>query len=837
MLSVSEEKSRWIKEVERVEDRLYLYSDAGKYRLEPKNARTIRVTFTQKDTFSQEEKPGVVCQDVFSAWDFREDEDSICLIMEHLQIRIHRATGSFSYLDGDANCLFRERERDSKILEEFTVYKLQEDSIRTEKVVTPDGVKEVVKESVKEPAGSRFHTWLHLEFADEEALYGLGQHEEGFGSLRGQKVYVHQANRKIAIPMLVSTRGYGILVDTYSPMIFNDTIQGSYLYTEADTEMDFYVMHGGTMDEVIRQYRHLTGKAALLPKWAFGYIQSQERYETQEEILQVASEYRKRGIGLDGIVLDWCSWEDNQWGQKTFDPERFPSPGEMIETLHREHVHFMLSIWPNMAEHTDNYREFKEQGLLLPGCTVYNALSEKGRALYWEQLGRGLLVHGVDAWWCDSSEPFTPEWNHKEQVEPAVMYGEYCRMVSNHLPADRMNAFGLYHAQGIYEGQRSQSSKRVVNLTRSAYTGQQRYGTILWSGDTDASWDTLKRQVAAGLHFCASGLPFWTVDIGAFFVKRGDQWFWKGEYPDTYHDPAYCELFVRWFQWGTFLPVFRGHGTDCRRELWYFENGAYPFYDALLAANRLRYELLPYIYSYAGLCWLKDQSMIRLLAFCWPKDREARQITDQYMFGNELMVCPVVEPLYYGKQRGQEGCYRETSRTEEEIPTRKVYLPAGEGWYDYRTDAYYQGGQWIETDAPLDSIPIFVKAGSILPRVGFAPSTEETEKLLHMHIYPGKDADFLLYEDDGETYAYEEMKYTLTSFSWCDKEGKLTCEQLHGEKEKQFGSREEKEILYEKALGTYDTRKVTKAAMQAGEYIIGDVKIHGTERERKNGNH
>ncbi len=767
MLCVTRDKSRRIERAERREDRLYLYSEAGVHRLEPKNDRTVRITYTQNEAFSEEEKPGIICREVFKDWDYTEKETELCFCMKNMKIVINRETASFRYFDGEGKRLLREREQDSKTLEEFTVYQLQEDSIRTEKVVTPDGVKEVVREAAKIPVGKSFHTRLYLEWAEEEALYGLGQHEEGSGSLRGQVVYLHQANRKIAIPMLVSTLGYGILMDTYSPLIFSDTIQGSYLYTEADSEMDFYFMNGGTMDGVIGEYRKLTGKAALLPRWAFGYLQSQERYETQEEILDTAEEYRSRGIGLDGIVLDWCSWEDNQWGQKTFDSSRFPEPGRMVEDLHEKHVHFMLSIWPNMAENTENYKEFREQELLLPGCTVYNALSKKGRELYWQQLKRGLLVHGVDAWWCDSSEPFTPEWNHVERVEPAVMYAEYCNTVSNHLPMEKMNAFGLYHARGIYEGQRAENDKRVTNLTRSACTGQQRYGTILWSGDTEATWDTLRRQVAAGLHFCASGLPFWTVDIGAFFVKRGNLWYWKGDYPEGCQDLGYRELFIRWYQWGAFLPVFRGHGTDCRRELWHFENAEQPFYDALLAANRLRYELLPYIYSYAGLCWLENQSMIRLLAFEWPEDKEVWNITDQYLFGKEMMVCPVLKPMYYGKN---------SEPLEGTAKTRRVYLPAGCGWYDYWTNAYYEGGQWIEAEAGLEKIPLFVREGSILPRVEFAQSTEETGTELHITVYTGKDAAFTLYEDAGDGYGYEQGRYCLTKLHWLQETGHFTAE-------------------------------------------------------------
>ncbi|MDE5893535.1 MAG: DUF4968 domain-containing protein, partial [Acetatifactor sp.] len=360
-----------ITKIRRSEDRLYLYSEAGIYRLEPKDAGTVRISYTQNEDFSHEEKPGVVQGGVFPDWEYTETEGEIRLRMAGLEIVIDRETASFRYYDGKGKLLLREREQRSRVLEEFTVYRILEGGARIEKVDTPDGTKEVVREAPKIPAGKSFHTWLYLEWAEEEALYGLGQHEEGLGSLRGRTVYLHQANRKIAIPMLVSVKGYGILVDAYSPMIFSDTSFGSYLYTEAAPEMDYYFINGGSMDETIRKYRMLTGKASLLPKWAYGYIQSQERYENQEEILDTAKEYRQRGIGLDGIVLDWCSWEEGQWGQKSFDGSRFPDPGFMTEKLHKEHVHFMMSIWPNMGEETDNHREFKEKGLLLPGCNVY----------------------------------------------------------------------------------------------------------------------------------------------------------------------------------------------------------------------------------------------------------------------------------------------------------------------------------------------------------------------------------------------------------------------------------------------------------------------------------
>ena len=786
MLCAVGEKSNMITEIQRREDRLYLYSEAGIHRLEPRDASTVRISYTQNEDFAHEEKPGVVQEGAFSDWEYMETKGEIRLRMAGLEIVINRETASFQYYDGKGKLLLREREQRSKILEEFTVYRILEDRARIEKVDTPDGTKEVVREAPKIPAGKSFHTRLYLEWAEDEALYGLGQHEEGLGSLRGKTIYLHQANRKIAIPMLMSTKGYGILVDTYSPMIFSDTPFGSYLYTEAGPEMDYYFINGGSMDETIRKYRMLTGKASLLPKWAYGYIQSQERYESQEEILATTKEYRQKGIGLDGIVLDWCSWEEGQWGQKSFDGSRFPDPGFMTEKLHKEHVHFMLSIWPNMGEETDNYREFKEKGLLLPGCNVYDALSKEGRGLYWNQIERGLLGGSVDAWWCDSSEPFTPEWNHIERPEPCRMYEEYCQTAQMHLPVEKMNAYGLYHAQGIYEGQRSaDDSRRVVNLTRSAWTGQQRYGTILWSGDVEATWETLRRQVAAGLHFCSSGLPFWTVDIGAFFVKRGIQWFWKGDYPKGTEDLGYRELFVRWYQWGCFLPVFRGHGTDCRRELWHFGTEKIPFYDALLGANRLRYEWMPYIYSLAGGCWLEDGTMMKFLAFAYPGDCEALEITDQYLFGNQVMVCPVLHPMYYGK---------------DSVPLtgiskmRRVYLPEGNGWYDYWSNAYFEGGQWIEADAPIERIPLFIREGSILPMTKFAQSTEELDPELDIYVYRGRDCEFSLYEDEGDGYGYEWGMYSVTKLSWKEQEERFETKKAEG---------------CGKLEGTYRIRKVT----------------------------
>lgn len=768
MLYAEPPKSTAIYKVEKQGTAWVMYSEKGMHRLCPMNDKVIRITYTERDTFSERDKPGVTALPAYSAWEYKEGEETLQFCSPFLKLEVCRASASFAYYRENGELLLKEREKDSKVIEQFQSYRLDsEETSQVKRVETPDGVKEIVTDAARVPDDLLYHTRMYLEWQENEALYGLGQQEEGILNLRGQTVYVHQANRKIAVPMLLSSLGYGILMDTYSPMIFNDTVSGSYLYTEADDELDFYFIAGDNMNDIVKEYRKLTGKAAMLPKWAFGYMQSQERYETEEEVLRVANEYRERGIGLDCIVLDWCSWEDGKWGQKTFDASRFPNPKAMIDKLHEQNVHFMLSIWPVMNKSTENYAEMKEAGTLLPASEIYNALDEDARKLYWEQVKRGLLGAGIDAWWCDSSEPITVEWSHTERMEPAVMYAEFCRELENHLPTWATNAFPLYHARTIYEGQREDvCEKRVCNLTRSAYTGQQRYGTILWSGDTAASWQTLREQIASGLNFVASGLPYWTTDIGAFFVKKSTFWYWNGDYDDTVNDAGYLELFTRWYQWEAFLPIFRGHGTDCRRELWYYEGEKQMFFNAILAANRLRYRLMPYIYSQAGRVWLEDESMMKMLAFDFTEDTNVLDIRDEYLFGDSFLVCPVTEPMYY--EAGNK-------RLEERSYTRRVYLPQGCGWYDYWTNDYYQGGQWIEAESPIDKIPLFVREGSIIPMTDSASHISVKDDITWM-VYAGADCKYLLYEDAGDGYAYERGEYELTKYEWSDDRQILTDE-------------------------------------------------------------
>lgn len=763
MLYPFKEKSARITEVSRSEDALWLRSDRGVHRIMPVSEDIFRLTFFPEGTPQKpDDRITVIKDQAFGDWSYAEDGDHISLKTASAEARVQLSSGAHSFYGEGGRLLMQENPDGCRETERFMTYKLAPEGAVTEKIKTADGEKTVIREAAKIEAGESLHTRLHISWQEGEELYGLGQHEEGFGSLRGKTVYLHQANRKIVIPLLVSNLGYGMLLNCESPMVFNDNEYGHYIYCEAAPALDYYFLAGKSMAGTVRLYRELTGKAAMLPKWAFGYIQSQERYETQEEILKTADEYRRRGIGLDCIVLDWISWEDGKWGQKTFDKKRFPDPKGMTDKLHEQNLHFMISVWPSMSESAENRKDFEEKGLMIPKSEFYDPYSEEGRRIYWRQTSEGLFRYGIDAWWCDNCEPFTPDWDQLHRPMPGRLYDSYCEQAGLRLPLEKSNSYALYHAKGVYEGQRAENSeKRVVNLTRSGYTGHQRFGTILWSGDIEAKWETLRRQIGAALGFCASGHPYWTVDIGAFFVKKGINWYWNGDFDGTTSDEGYRELFTRWYQWAAFLPVFRGHGTDCRRELWNFGDGM--FYDAMVKANRQRYSLMPYIYSAAGGTWLNDGSIIRFLAFDYPEDGIACSITDQYMFGDSIMVCPVTEPMYYGPQ----------SIALDKPKTRRVYLPKGI-WYRYGENTRIEGGRYIEADAPIDGIPVYVRAGGIIPTAEPAQSTAETSDRFTLTVYSGADGKFMFYDDAGDGYGYESGEYTAAEITWNDSEKKLS---------------------------------------------------------------
>ncbi|ONI46418.1 glycoside hydrolase [Candidatus Epulonipiscioides gigas] len=761
MLKVIPKTSYEITDIVKTDFDVIFKSDRGLLRLKPQTDKIIRVTYTERSEFTQTLGVGIDTEKTYTSWSLNEKASYYVLSTNSLNIHIIKSTGQIKYFSKKGSLLLQEAERESHQLMEFDSYKtVVDNNIQIEEEDTPDGKKQVIKKSTTAFDKKLYRTRLSLQFQTNEKIYGLGQAEEGDLNLRHTTQYLHQANLKIAIPMLVSTYGYGILFSTGSPSIFSDSSYGTYFYSEAEIEMDFYFIAGEKIDNIISGYRALTGKAVMLPRWAFGFVQSQEAYETQDEILEVAKGYRDRNIGLDCIVMDWRSWEGDSWGQKTVDKNRFPDLQYMTDKLREQNIHFMISMWPNMHNTTENYKEFAEQNLFLPAHNIYNALDENARKLYFKQTNEGLFSQGVDSFWCDCSEPFCPEWTTGSfKREPSYNFYRFYEVASKYLPAELTNAYSLFHARTIYEGQREVTDKkRVLNLTRSSYTGGQKYGVVVWSGDTYASWETLQNQIVAGLNMCASGLPYWTLDIGAFFIKYGEKWFWKGKYNDGLADLGYKELFVRWFQYGVFMPMFRSHGTDIRREMWLFDDEEnHMFYDALVKANRLRYTLIPYIYSLAAKVYFEDYTIMRLLAFDFANDPIACEIKNEFMFG-DILVCPITAPMYY----------ENNSTPIANAPKNKeIYLPKGTNWYNFYTNEKYEGGQYISINIDITKIPLFVREGAIIPRNNSLENTKQTETAkLFINIYGNISSEFDLYQDSGDGYSYENGDYTIIKLTW-----------------------------------------------------------------------
>jgi alpha-D-xyloside xylohydrolase len=470
------------------------------------------------------------------------------------------------------------------------------------------------------------------------------------------------------------------------------------------------------------------------------------------------------------------------------DKSRYGTLKENIRHMHDMHVHTMVSVWPNMNPGGENHTQFNEAGYLLNDYSTYDAFNEKARNMYWEQASEELFDAGFDSWWCDSTEPFpSPDWGGAVMREPWERYRLVGEEHKKYIDAGKANEYALYHARGIYENQRKvDKERRVLNLTRSGYAGSQKYGTVLWSGDISANWKTLKKQIPEGLNMAMSGIANWTLDIGAFFVvgtawwKRGCKndtnpnpiWFWKGEYNDGVEDPGYRELYVRWFEYGCFLPMFRSHGTDTPREIWNFGKKGDPSYDAIEKYIRLRYRLMPYVYSLAGAAYQKNRTIMRSLIFDFSEDKKAVSLGNEYMYGPAFLICPVTEPMYYAA----EGVKLDREKTWN------CYLPAGTVWHEFWTGKNYEGGQDVTVDAPLDKMPIFVKAGSIVPMcedaIEYADAVADKE--LELQVYDGADGEFTLYEDAGDGYGYENGEFTEIPLSWKEKERTLTLGQRKG---------------------------------------------------------
>ncbi|MFD2284961.1 TIM-barrel domain-containing protein [Pedobacter petrophilus] len=533
--------------------------------------------------------------------------------------------------------------------------------------------------------------------------------------------------------------------------------------SEAGDEINYYFVSGANADEVISGYRTLTGKAVLMPKWAMGFWQSRERYKTQAELLEVVKEYRARKIPLDNIVLDWQYWKPDSWGTHEFDKTRFPDADAMIKTLHNTyHTRLMVSVWPKFYSGNANYELMNKNGFLYKRniadgrkdwlgypSTFYDAFNPKARSMFWSLMNKSLYTKGVDAWWMDATEPDIhsnlPVTERKQLMNPTFL-GSATKY---------FNAFPLQNSKGVYEGQREANpNDRVFILTRSAYGGLQRYAAATWSGDIASRWEDMKAQIAAGINFSLSGLPYWTMDIGGFSVER------RYEKPNAANLAEWRELNTRWYQFGAFVPLFRSHGQFPFREMYNIAPSGHPAYSSMLYYNKLRYRLMPYIYSLAGNAYQKDHTIMRGLIMDFASDPKVNDIRDQYLFGPSLMINPVYQ---YG------------------ATSRKVYLPGQNGWYDLYSGAYLKGGQTITAKAPYSQMPVYVKAGAIIP---YGPeilyTAEKPADPITLYVYTGQDAAFTLYEDDGLSYGYEKGAFTTIDLKHSESGKTLTIADRKG---------------------------------------------------------
>jgi alpha-D-xyloside xylohydrolase len=651
-------------------------------------------------------------------WTMQSNDDAVTLSTSLLKITVTRKDGAIAYSDQNGNSLMLEASRS------LTPEKVNgEDTYRAESLVNIYG--------------------------SHEGLYGLGQHQAGVWNYRGESVDISQENSNISVPLMLSSKGYGIFWNNTSRSRFNNRF-ANYLYISSEVAdvIDYYFIYGPDFDKIVAGYRELTGQAPLFGKWAYGFWQCKNRYKSQQEILGVAKKYRDLHIPVDDIVQDWFWW--NRKGEFVFN-QNYPDPKAMIDQLHDQHFHLMISIWPFFEPGSTNYDYMQSKGWFVDkfkyakppyhadAMAVYDATSPEARKYYWDEVNKGLFSIGADAWWMDTTEPETEGQERNILLDHKLAAGSGNRYV---------NVYPLLDTQAVYQGQRSASDKkRVFILSRSAFAGSQRNAVTAWSGDINSDWFSFRRQIPAGLNFSLSGIPYWTTDIGGFVFGSPA-------------DPAFRELFVRWFQYGTFNPILRVHGTrkPDENELWSYGPDAQ---NILLKFDRLRYRLLPYIYSLAWKTTNESYTPMRPLVMDFRTDSRAQDIGDQFMYGPAFLVNPVTEPG---------------------AATRSVYLPEA-SWYDFWAGTAMQGGRTINAITPLDRLPLYVRAGSIVP---LGPdeewSTQKAADPIEIRIYTGANGDFTIYEDENDTYNYEQGAYATIPLHWDDASRTLTI----GERKGQF---------------------------------------------------
>jgi len=862
--------------------------------------------------------------------DLQENAETITLSSPKITLQISKRDGAIKYLTSEKETILKEQGK---------------------AVITP----------VETEHEKAFSVQQDFKLTPDEGIYGLGQHQDGYMNYRGHTVKLVQSNTDAVTPFLISTQCYGILWDNYSKTIFSDDAEGATFWSDVGDNIDYYFIYGRNMDEVIAGYRDLTGQAPMYGKWAYGYWQSKEHYKNRDELLGIAREYRSRKIPIDNIIQDWNYWGGSRnWSQMFFDESKFPRPKEMVDIIHDLNFHIMISIWPALGPNTPIHKDMEQRGYLYDkfgwaGFKYYDAFNSAANQLYWDYLKKGLYSKGIDGWWIDSTEPDVVNALTKEATEY-----EMKRIGTNYLGswARYLNAFSLSMTDALYKNLRNESDRRrAYILTRSTFAGQQRNAATTWSGDIGASWDIYKKQIAAGINHCMAGIPYWTFDIGAFVIGS-----YGGVFSNGGKDPAYQEFYTRMFQFGTFSPVFRSHGSETPREIWEFGE----FTEPMVKFDNLRYRLLPYIYSLAWRVTNDGYTMMRGLPMDFTNDKKTYCIDDQFMFGPAIMVCPVTEYMLYrppedsilitpehfrtkdgkpglvakyyndtefkelcheqvepdinlfwytgwpdyitdptfsirwegkliptqtGKHRfhmksfgpkkvfidgkelpcnywsvefytvpveleaGKEydfafetgnsaaGAFRaklfwKTSEiharekiVEKKEKTRDVYLPAGHKWLDFWTGQTLTGGRTITADAPIDKIPLLVRAGSIIPMGPFIQySTEKPDEPIELRIYPGADGSFTLYEDENDNYNYEKGVYATIDFSWDDAKHQLTISKRNGKFPGMLKKRHFHIVLVKKDYGTgvEITDKPDKIVIYKGKKQI--VKFQGSSQ-------
>ena len=654
--------------------------------------------------------PDLVILKVIGKTDFRVDQhkNEVTISTEKVEVKTDLETGEILFNTANGKSLLREK---------------------------PYGTQ---FSAIKDGPNDSYNIRQGFLLDKDEAIYGLGQQQTGKMNQRNQILPLQNWNMKVCIPFVQSVKGYGIYWDQYSISEFVDNPQEMSMQS-VGIKADYYFMYGGNADGIIAQMRKLTGQSPMLPLWAYGFFQSRERYQNQFETLDVVKQYRKLGVPLDCIIQDWQYWgRDSLWNLMDFNPETFPRPQEMVDSVHQMNAKFLIVTWPGFGPLTPQYKELKDKNLLInfdtwppkSGTKPYDVYSAEARDIYWRYLNNGIFSKNVDGFWLDSTEP--DHINVKES--------DYDLPTSLGTFRSVHNAFPLMTVGGVYNHWRGETSdKRVVILTRSAFAGQQRYGANTWSGDVSSDWGTLRRQIPGALNFSLSGNPYWNSDIGGFFAGRYNA-------GGGAKNPDFQELYVRWMQFAAFTPMMRSHGTDIKREIYQFGKRGEWAFDVQEKYINLRYSLLPYIYSTSWDVSKNNGTFMRALVMDFSQDKNVWNIDNEYMFGQSFLVNPVTE-------KGKE--------------EQDVYLPGGSDWFDFWTNEKTTGGITVTKKTMIDIIPLYVKAGSIIPfgpKVQFA--TEKKWDNLELRIYPGADGTFTLYEDENDNYNYEKGAYTEILLTW-----------------------------------------------------------------------